>query len=161
MSGLRVGFIAAHPSWTDLYLQKENYSTSGVNEFIQHGALAALNVTNEIIPAIVEKLKERRAKAIELLDSVPHTSYITPQAAYFFFWNIEHYIGCRTENGKLIRTDIDLVDYLLQDANVLVVAGSLCGVAGYFRITYAVAESVFEEAIERIKRSLAKLRSGS
>lgn len=161
MSGLRVGFIAAHPSWTDLYLQKENYSTSGVNEFIQHGALAALNVTNEIIPAIVEKLKERRAKAIELLDSVPHTSYITPQAAYFFFWNIEHYIGCRTENGKLIRTDIDLVDYLLQDANVLVVAGSLCGVAGYFRITYAVAESVFEEAIERIKRSLAKLRCGS
>ena len=161
MSGLRVGFIAAHPSWTDLYLQKENYSTSGVNEFIQHGALAALKVTNEIIPAIVEKLKVRRAKAMELLDSVPNTSYIPPQAAYFFFWNIEHYIGCRTENGKLIRTDIDLVDYLLQDANVLVVAGSLCGVSGYFRITYAVAENVFEEAIERIKHSLAKLRCGS
>jgi len=161
MSGLRVGFIAADPSWTDLYLQKENYSTSGVNEFIQHGALAALNVTNEIIPAIVEKLKVRRAKAIELLDSVPNTSYITPQAAYFFFWKIEHYIGSQTQNGKLIRTDIDLVDYLLQDANVLVVAGSLCGVSGYFRITYAVAENLFEEAIERIKRSLAKLRRGS
>jgi len=161
MSGLRVGFIAADPSWTDLYLQKENYSTSGVNEFIQHGALAALNVTNEIIPAIVEKLKVRRARAIELLDSVPNTSYITPQAAYFFFWKIEHYIGSQTQNGKLIRTDIDLVDYLLQDANVLVVAGSLCGVSGYFRITYAVAENLFEEAIERIKRSLAKLRRGS
>jgi aspartate aminotransferase len=161
MSGLRVGFIAADPSWTDLYLQKENYSTSGVNEFIQHGALAALNVTNEIIPAIVEKLKVRRARAIELLDSVPNTSYITPQAAYFFFWKIEHYIGSQTQNGKLIRTDIDLVDYLLQDANVLVVAGSVCGVSGYFRITYAVAENLFEEAIERIKRSLAKLRRGS
>ena len=161
MSGLRVGFIAADPSWTDLYLQKENYSTSGVNEFIQHGALAALNVTNEIIPAIVEKLKVRRAKAIELLDSVPNTSYITPQAAYFFFWKIEHYIGSQTQNGQLIRSDIDLVDYLLQDANVLVVAGSVCGVSGYFRITYAVAENLFEEAIERIKRSLAKLRRGS
>lgn len=161
MSGLRVGFIAADPSWTDLYLQKENYSTSGVNEFIQHGALAALNVTNEIIPAIVEKLKVRRARAIELLDSVPNTSYITPQAAYFFFWKIEHYIGSQTQNGKLIRSDIDLVDYLLQDANVLVVAGSVCGVSGYFRITYAVAENLFEEAIERIKRSLAKLRRGS
>lgn len=158
MSGLRVGYIAAHPSWTDVYLQKENYSTSGVNEFIQHGALAALNVSNEIIASIVEKLKVRRAKAIELLDSVPNTSYITPQAAYFFFWKIEHYIGCRTQNGKLIRSDIDLVDYLLQDANVLVVAGSVCGVSGYFRITYAVAENLFEEAMERIKHSLAKLR---
>ncbi len=161
MSGLRVGFIAAHPSWTDVYLQKQNYATSGVNDFLQHGALGALEVSNEIISGIVEKLKVRREKAIKLLNTVPNTSYIAPQAAYFFFWNIGHYIGCRTENGKLIGTDIDLVDYLLQDANVLVVAGSLCGVPGYFRITYAVAENVFEEAIEKIKHSLAKLQCGS
>jgi len=159
MSGLRVGFIAAHPSWTDTYLQKQNYATSGVNEFLQHGALAALEATNDIIPAIVETLKGRRAKAIELLDSVPNTSYITPQSAYFFFWNIEHYVGCRTEAGKLIRSDVDLVDYLLQDAKVLVAAGSLCGTPGYFRITYAVAEETFERAIQQIKKSLGKLRS--
>jgi aspartate aminotransferase len=160
MSGLRVGFIAAHPSWTDIYLQKQNYATSGVNEFLQHGALAALEATNEIIPAIVKKLKVRRAKAIELLNTVPNTSYITPQSAYFFFWNIEHYIGCRTKDGKLIRSDVDLVDYLLQDADVAVVAGSLCGTPGYFRITYAVAEETFEKAIERIRQSLEKLSRG-
>jgi aspartate aminotransferase len=160
MSGLRVGFIAAHPSWTDIYLQKQNYATSGVNEFLQRGALAALEVTNEIIPAIVEKLKVRRKKAIELLNTVPNTWYITPQSAYFFFWNIEHYLGCQTENGKLIRSDVDLVDYLLQDANVAVVAGSLCGTPGYFRITYAVAEDIFEQAIQQIEKSLGKLRCG-
>ena len=160
MSGLRVGFIAAHPSWTDMYLQKQNYATSGVNEFLQHGALAALKVTNEIIPAIVEKLKIRRAKAMELLNSVPNTSFITPQSAYFFFWSIGHYIGSRTADGRLIRTDVDLVDYLLQDANVLVVAGSLCGTPGYFRITYAIAEDVFEQAIEKIKTSLGNLKRG-
>jgi aspartate aminotransferase len=158
MSGLRVGFIAAHPSWTDIYLQKQNYATSGVNVFLQRGALAALEVSNEIIPRIVGKLKVRRAKAMEVLDTVPNTSYIAPQSAYFFFWNIEHYINCRTEDGKLIRTDIDLVDYLLQDANVLVVAGSLCGTPGYFRITYAIAEETFKEAIGHIKESLGKLR---
>ena len=158
MSGLRVGFIAAHPAWTDIYLQKQNYATSGVNEFLQHGALAALEATKDIIPGIVETLEVRRAKAIELLDSVPHTSYITPQAAYFFFWNIEHYIGSRTEDGRLIRTDIDLVDYLLQDAKVLVVAGSLCGTPGYFRITYAIDEESFAKGIQQIKKSLEKLR---
>jgi aspartate aminotransferase len=158
MSGLRVGYIAAHPSWTDMYLQKQNYATSGVNEFLQHGALAALEATNEIIPDIVEALKVRRAKAIELLNTVPNTSYITPRSAYFFFWNIEHYIGSRTEAGKLIRTDVDLVDYLLTDAKVLVAAGSLCGTPGYFRITYAVAENDFEKAIQQIKKSLEKLR---
>lgn len=160
MSGLRVGFIASHPSWTDIYLQKQNYATSGVNEFLQHGALAALEATKEIIPAIVDKLKVRRAKAIELLNTVPNTSYITPQAAYFFFWNIGHYIGCRTKDGRLIRSDVDLVDYLLDDAKVAVVAGSLCGTPGYFRITYAVAEETFEKAIQQIKQSLEKLRHG-
>ncbi|HKQ06280.1 MAG TPA: aminotransferase class I/II-fold pyridoxal phosphate-dependent enzyme [Blastocatellia bacterium] len=157
MSGLRVGFVAAHPMWADIYLQKQNYATSGVNEFLQRGALAALEAKDEIISPIVEALKARRAKAIELLDTVPHTSYITPQAAYFFFWNIEHYIGCRTEGGRLIRSDVDLVDYLLQDANVLVVAGSLCGTPGHLRITYAIAEKQFEDAIHQIKESLQKL----
>jgi aspartate aminotransferase len=160
MSGLRVGFVAAHPSWVDIYLQKQNYATSGVNEFLQRGALAALEATDEIIPAIVEKLKVRRAKAIELLNTIPNTSYITPQSAYFFFWKIEDYLGCRTEDGKLIRTDLDLADYLLQDANVAVVAGSLCGTPGYFRITYAIDEESFEQAIQHIKLSLEKLRCG-
>ena len=160
MSGLRVGYIAAHPSWADIYLQKQNYATSGVNEFLQHGALAALKVSDEIIRGIVETLKVRRAKAIELLNTVPNTSYIIPQSAYFFFWKIDHYIGCETEDGKLIRSDVDLVDYLLRDANVLVVAGSLCGTPGYFRITYAVAENIFEKAIRDIKASLGKLRCG-
>lgn len=158
MSGLRVGFVAAHPMWTDIYLQKENYATSGVNEFLQRGALAALEGTHEIIPKMVETLRDRRAKAVELLNTIPNTSYITPEAAYFFFWNIEYYIGCKTEDGRLIRTDVDLVDYLLQDANVAVVAGSLCGTPGYFRITYAIAEDAFNQAIRHIRSSLEKLR---
>lgn len=158
MSGLRVGFIASHPMWTDIYLQKQNYATSGVNEFLQRGALAALEGTHEIIPAMVETLRGRRAKAIELLKTIPNTSFITPQSAYFFFWKIEHYIGYKTEDGKLIRSDVDLVDYLLRDANVAVVAGSLCGTPGYFRITYAIAEDAFAEAIHHIRLSLEKLR---
>jgi len=161
MSGLRVGFIAAHPAWTDIALQKQNYSTSGVNEFLQRGALAALEVSDEIIRDIVGKLKVRREKAIELLNTVPNTSYIAPQSAYFFFWKIEHYIGCRTEGGKWIRNDMDLVDYLLQDANVAVVAGSLCGTPGHLRITYAIAEDIFKTGIERIKESLRKLLHAS
>jgi aspartate aminotransferase len=160
MSGLRVGYVAAAPAWADVYLQKQNYATSGVNEFLQRGALAALEVTDEIIPSIVEQLKVRRAKALELLNAVPNTSYITPQSAYFFFWNVGHYVGCRTEDGRLIRSDVDLVDYLLQDANVAVVAGSLCGTPGHFRITYAIAEDLFEKAILQIKKSLGKLRHG-
>jgi aspartate aminotransferase len=93
------------------------------------------------------------------LNTVPQTSYIVPQAAYFFFWNIEHYIGCRTESGTLIESDIDLADYLLQDANVAVVAGSLCGTPKHFRITYAIEDELFESGINQIKESLQKLRS--
>jgi aspartate/methionine/tyrosine aminotransferase len=52
------------------------------------------------------------------------------------------------------------VDYLLQDANVAVVAGSLCGTPGHFRITYAIAEDLVEGAIKDIKGSLSKLGCG-
>jgi aspartate aminotransferase len=158
MSGLRVGFLAAHPSWADICLQKQNYATSGVNEFLQRGALAALEASREIISPIVDALKVRRAKAVDLLKTIPNTSFITPEAAYFFFWDVGHYIGCRTEKGKLITNDVDLVDYLLQDANVATVAGSLCGTPGYLRITYAIAEDQFEKAINQIRESLQKLR---
>lgn len=159
MSGLRVGFIAANQSLIDLYLQKQNYSTSGVNEYLQRGALAALDASDDIVSSIVEKLVTKRAKAIELLKTVPHTSYIVPQAAYFFFWNIEHYIGCRTENGTLIEGDLDLADYLLRDATAAVVAGSLCGTPKHFRITYAIEDDLFENGIIQIRESLQKLRA--
>jgi aspartate aminotransferase len=83
---------------------------------------------------------------------------LIPAPFWFAFPNIEHYLGCRTEDGKLIRSDVDLVDYLLQDANVATVAGSLCGTPGYLRITYAIAEELFEKAIQQIKESLGELR---
>ena len=161
MSGLRVGFIAAHPSWADICLQKQNYATSGVNEFLQWGALAALEASSEIITPIVETLKVRRAKAIDLLNTIPHTSFIKPEAAYFFFWKIDHYIGSRTEQGKLIKNDVDVVDYLLRDAKVATVAGSLCGTPGYLRITYAIAEDLFEKAVDQMRASLQKLKRES
>ncbi|MEN3335346.1 MAG: aspartate aminotransferase [Blastocatellia bacterium] len=160
MSGLRVGFIAANPSLIDLYLQKQNYATSGVNEYLQQGALAAIEVSDEITTPIVEKLRVKREKAKILLDQVPHTSYISPEAGYFFFWNIAHYIGCRTAHGALIESDVDLADYLLQDANVAVVAGSLCGTSGYLRITYAIEDELFEKGMLQIKESLQKLICG-
>jgi len=113
---------------------------------------------HEIIPKMVETLRVRRAKAMELLNTIPNTWYITPESAYFFFWNIEYYLGSRTEDDRLIRTDVDLVDYLLRDANVAVVAGSLCGTPGYFRVTYAIKEDDFKEGITHIRTSLEKLR---
>ena len=58
----------------------------------------------------------------------------------------------------MIESDVDLADYLLQDANAAVVAGSLCGTPGYFRITYAIEDDLFERGIIQIKESLQKLR---
>jgi hypothetical protein len=72
--------------------------------------------------------------------------------------DVRAYDGCRTPEGQPIRNDEDLANFLLQDGNVAVVAGTSCSLPGYFRITYAVPEETLALGVSRIRQSLGKLR---
>jgi aspartate aminotransferase len=67
-------------------------------------------------------------------------------------------IGKRTPDGKTIASSEDFARYLLESVGVAVVHGSAFGLDPYFRISYATATSVLEEACARIRRACEALQ---
>lgn len=157
MSGLRVGWIGAAPRHLQQLIALQRFTTLGVNEVLQRGALAALGATTGIVGGIVGQLLVRRQKAMKLIETVPRFGLAAPESSYYLWVDVRGWIGCRTPAGETIGSDVDLAGYLLNDARVAVVTGTSCRLPGYFRITYAVSEATFALGVARISRSLAKL----
>ena len=81
-----------------------------------------------------------------------------PSGAFYVFFSVEKLIGKKAENGKVMESSEIITEYLLEDAEVACVHGEAFGFAGFIRISYATSESILEEAMNRIEKSLGKLR---
>lgn len=156
MSGLRVGWIGAAERHLERLVAIQRFTTLGVNEVLQQGALAALSATPEIVGNIVGQLAKRRRLAVELLGGVPRFRFAVPESSYYFWVDVSAYFGCLA-NEEPIKDDVDLARFLLDDAKVAVVPGTTCSLPGYFRITYAVPEETLALGVTRIRQSLEKL----
>ena len=60
-------------------------------------------------------------------------------------------------NGNTIGNDEDFVTYILETEGVAAVHGEAFGLSPYFRISYAAATELLEEACLRIQRACAAL----
>jgi aspartate aminotransferase len=67
-------------------------------------------------------------------------------------------MGKQSAGGRLIETDEDFVTALLEEEGVAVVQGSAFGLAPHFRISYATADDILEDACGRIRRFCAGVR---
>jgi aspartate aminotransferase len=67
-------------------------------------------------------------------------------------------IGKTGPSGKVIETDEDFASELLEAEGVAVVHGAAFGLSPFFRISYATANEVLEDACGRIQRFCAELR---
>ena len=63
----------------------------------------------------------------------------------------------RRPDGKIIESDSDFVSYLLEAGEVAVVPGVAFGLSPYFRISYAAADDVLADAMQRIAKVTASL----
>ena len=63
----------------------------------------------------------------------------------------------KTIEGKILTTDTEIVEWLLDTAEVAAVPGNAFGLEPYFRVSYATSMEILGEAMDRIKRSVISL----
>jgi aspartate/methionine/tyrosine aminotransferase len=80
---------------------------------------------------------------------MPGIAVTRPQGAFYLFPNI-------TETGK---TSAEITQYLLDEAHIAVVPGSVFGQygEGYIRMSYANSYDNLERAMHSMRRALEKL----
>ncbi len=161
MTGWRIGW-GAGPTWLIAAIATiQSQSTSNPSSISQAAALAALEGPDDFIADHNAVFRERRDWIVSLLDATPGLACARPDGAFYVFPSCTGLVGRTTPSGHRLANDLDVAAWLLDDARVAIVPGSAFGAEGHFRISYAVATDVLQEAGRRIRDAATRLTERS
>ncbi|MBB4169164.1 pyridoxal phosphate-dependent aminotransferase [Rhizobium sp. BK538] len=103
MTGWRVGWIVAPPQTGQVLENLIQYSTSGVAQFMQRGAVAALNDGDAFVRSNIDKAKRSRDVLCDALIATNRVETLKPDGALYAFLKIDGVKDSR-------KAAIDIVD---------------------------------------------------
>ena len=157
MTGWRIGFIAAAKWIADGIEKLQGQVTSGTNSIAQKAAVAAFNGSLDHAYEMKAAYDRRRKLVVGRLREIPGFKVNMPDGAFYAFPDISYYFGKSDGKTKINDSD-DFCTWLLMEALVATVEGSGFGAPNCMRISTAAADEQLEEACERIKTAVAKLK---
>lgn len=160
MTGWRVGYMAAAQWVADACNIIQGQYTSGSCTISQAAALNAVSTSPDEsaeLKDMVLQFERRRDLLYKLLSEIPGVKPNMPQGAFYMFPDVSYYYG--KSNGQVtVKDSYELCLYLLSEAHVALVSGDAFGNDACIRFSYATTENQISEAVERVKRALAKLQ---
>ena len=152
MTGWRIGYAAGPEPLIKLMGKMISQTTSNPSSISQWAALEALNGTQDFIKPNAKLFQERRDLVVSMLNQATGLHCPTPEGAFYVYPSCAGLIGKTAPSGKVIETDEDFAVELLETEGVAVVHGAAFGLSPFFRISYATANDVLEDACARIQR---------
>lgn len=143
MDGWRIGYLAA-PGWLMPALQKVAANdVTHVNTFIQDGALAAVTGPGAILDDLVADDRRKRDFVVASLNQMPGVRCVSPEGTIYAFPDISQ-TGIPSQR---------LADMILEQAHVVVEAGSFYGAAGegHLRVCFG------SESMARLEQGMKRL----
>lgn len=147
MTGWRVGFLHSDRSLASRILKVHDSLVTCAPVISQYAAMAALEHADTIVAPFREHFRQRRARILEHLDSMPDIfDYQKPQGSYFVFPRLK-------DTVPLARDSRALAHQLLHQARVAVVPGIAFGPTGegHVRLCFARRLEDIDTAFERIR----------
>ena len=158
MTGWRIGYAAGPEKLIKAMDMVQGQQTSGACSIAQWAAVEALNGTQTHLPVFRKAFEERRDLVVSMLNQAAHLKCPKPEGAFYVYPSCAGAIGKTGPSGKVIATDEDFCNELLESEGVAVVHGTAFGLGPNFRISYATSNAVLEEACKKIQRFTAGLR---
>lgn len=158
MTGWRIGFAGGPAELIAAMRKAQSQSIGAISSISQAGAVAALTGPQDYLQERSDAFQARRDKVISLLSAVPGLRCHRPEGAFYLFVDCSGLIGKLTPKAIVLERDIDVAEYLLDEARVVVVNGTAYGISPYFRISIATSMERLEQASERIAAAVARLR---
>ncbi len=152
MTGWRIGFAAAPKPVASAMSNFQDQVTSNPTSFAQKGAIAAFNMDASSVEAMRAEFEARRDLFVGKLREIDGLNVPTPMGAFYVFANVSNFLG----NG--ISTDVELANYLLDEAKLATVPGSVFEGDGHIRMSYACSREDLSRGAERLGEALSKLR---
>lgn len=157
MTGWRVGFAGGPKEIIKAMTMVQSQSLTHTAAVSQAASIAALNGPHDFIEAHNKVFKERRDLVVSMLNQANGLDCATPEGAFYVYPSCAGVIGKKTPGGKVIENDEDFVTELLEAEGVAAVHGEAFGLSPHFRISYATATDLLEDACTRIQRFCGSL----
>jgi len=158
MTGWRIGYCAGPEPLIKAMAKLQSQSASNAASISQWASVEALNGTQDFIPKFQKIFEERRDLVVSMLNQCSGIECPKPEGAFYVYPSVRKLLGKKTPEGKIIATDGDFADALLESEGVAVVHGAAFGLSPFFRISYATSNKALEEACRRIQRFCGNLR---
>ena len=156
MTGWRIGYAAGPEEIIAAVNKIQSQNTSNPTSISQKASVEALNGDQSIVTMMVGEFQKRRDVIVAALNDIPDVKCLLPEGAFYVFPNVSGVYG-RSYKGKKIIGSTELIDYLLDEANVATVPGAAFGSDDHIRLSYATSLKNIEEGVKRIKNAIAKL----
>lgn len=157
MTGWRIGYAAGPLELIKAMEMLQGQQTSGACSIAQWASVEALNGPQGFIAERRKIFEGRRDLVVSMLNQAKYLRCPSPEGAFYVYPSCAEAIGKTAPGGKVIGTDEDFVAALLESEGVAVVQGSAFGLGPNFRISYATATPVLEDACAKIQRFCSSL----
>jgi len=159
MTGWRMGYLAAPRALAKAVSSLQSQLASSPNAISQIASLAVLQEGREEREQMRQAFERRCSLVAESLQAMPGISCPMPQGAFYAFPSVREHFG-KTDpvTGRVIQSGDDFGEVLLEADHVGVIGGSAFGAPDNFRLSFAAAEEVLVESLQRIGNRLAALR---
>jgi aspartate/methionine/tyrosine aminotransferase len=149
MTGWRIGWITANPALGQVIENMIQYATSGVAQFMQRAAVAALDRGESFVAHQIARARRGRDIACQALAAVGRCRFAVPQGAFYLFFAVEGETDTR-------RLALRLID----EARVGLAPGSAFGSSGrgFLRLCFARNAEQLETAMQRLVTGLTRQR---
>ena len=157
MTGWRIGYAAGPENLITAIRKIQSQSTSNPSSISQAASVAALNGPMDFLAKNNYVFKQRRDLVCSMLNQAKGITCPTPDGAFYVYPSCAGLIGKKTPDGKILKTDEDVVTYLLETEGIAAVHGAAFGLSPHFRISYATSTEALEDACQRIQRACSAL----
>ena len=148
MTGWRIGYAGGPADIIKSMKKIQSQSTSNPTSISQAAAVAALNGPQDAIGTMLKAFRERHDYVVERLNGMKGIECLPTDGTFYVFPNIEGMI--ETTDG--VSNDLEMGEYLIENAGVAVVPGSAFGLGGHMRISIATGMDALEKALDRIEK---------
>lgn len=150
MTGFRVGYACGPAVWIEAMMKIHQYTMLCAPTLSQIAAIEAVDRASADVPEMVDRFRRNRNFMISAFREMG-LPVVRPQGAFYAFPRVSDLgVGSR-----------DFALNLLEEENVAVVPGEAFGAsgAGFIRCSYATDFEQIKEALARMQRFVARLRS--
>lgn len=150
MTGWRLGFAAGPADVMAAVSTMLGQMQGSPSSISQAAALAALQGPQDFLRENRETLRQRRDFLVAAVNAIPGLSATLPEGAFYIYVNCEELIGRRSGSGRLLASDLDVVEALLSEAAISSVHGAAFGKSPYIRLSFALELGQIKEATVRM-----------